>query len=64
MPKKIDSLLLFEKALQHGISIAPGTIFTITDKYRNCIRVNTALWSDRIEQAIETLGGLAETILN
>ncbi len=42
--------------------MAPGTIFTLGDKYRNCIRLNTAFWSERIEKALETLGGIAEKI--
>lgn len=63
MPKNIDALKLYEEALRKGISIAPGAIFTTGDKYRNFIRLNAAFWSERIEQALETLGELAETTL-
>lgn len=59
MPEEVDALLLHQEAMREGISIAPGMIFTTGDKYRNCIRVNSAFWSERIEQAVETLGGLA-----
>lgn len=59
MPEKVDSLMLHQEALREGISIAPGMIFTTGDKYRNCIRVNSAFWSERIEQALETVGGMA-----
>jgi DNA-binding transcriptional MocR family regulator len=59
MPESVDSLRLYQKALQKGISVAPGTIFTLGDKFRNCIRLSAACWSERIERAIETLGGLA-----
>ena len=63
MPEEIDAFRLYEEALQKGISIAPGTIFTTTgDKFSNCIRLNAAFWSERIEQALETLGGMAEAI--
>jgi DNA-binding transcriptional MocR family regulator len=62
MPETVDALELHEKALQKGISIAPGTIFTTGDKFGNCIRVNAAFWSEQIEQALETVGGLAETM--
>lgn len=60
LPEGMDSRKLYEAALQEGISIAPGTIFTMGDKYRNCFRLNAAIWSERTEQALETLGGLAE----
>jgi DNA-binding transcriptional MocR family regulator len=62
LPQGADSLILYREALQKGISVAPGTIFTLGDKYRNCFRLNAAFWSERIEQALETLGGIAEKI--
>jgi DNA-binding transcriptional MocR family regulator len=64
MPEGFDSLRFHEEALREGISIAPGTVFTTGDKFGNCIRVNTAFWSERIEQALETLGGIAEGMVN
>jgi DNA-binding transcriptional MocR family regulator len=63
MPEGIDALRLHEEALQEGISIAPGTIFTTGDRFKNCIRVNSAFWSERVEQALETVGGIAEGML-
>lgn len=62
LPEGFDAFRLYEAALQEGISVAPGTIFTLSDKYRNCFRLNAAFWSEQIEQAVETLGGIAETI--
>lgn len=59
MPEEVDALRLHQDALREGISIAPGMIFTTGEKYGNCMRVNSAFWSERIEQAFETLGGLA-----
>jgi len=60
MPEGFDAFKLYEAALQKGIGIAPGTIFTLGDGYGNCFRLNAAFWSERIEQALETLGGMAE----
>lgn len=59
MPQEVDALKLYEEGLREGISIAPGAIFTAGDGFRNCIRLNAAFWSERIEQALETVGGLA-----
>lgn len=60
MPEEVDAMRLFEDALREGIGIAPGPLFTTGDRFRNCIRVSAAFWSERIEQALETLGGLVE----
>lgn len=60
LPDGSDAFKLYEGALREGISIAPGNIFTLGDGYKNCFRLNAAFWSERTEQALETLGGLAE----
>lgn len=62
MPEKVNALSLYEEALLKGISVAPGPIFTTGDKFRNCVRLNAAFWSERIEQALETLGELESSI--
>ena len=59
LPKKTDSLQLFHKAIEHKISIAPGPIFSATQKYTNFIRINCAQpWNDQLEAAIIFLGKL------
>jgi DNA-binding transcriptional MocR family regulator len=60
LPKSVNSLELHRKALQEKISIAPGPIFSAKQKYQNFIRLSCGQpWSDRLEQAIITLGRLA-----
>ena len=59
MPEKVDAFRLYEEALKNGISIAPGTLFSTAGRYGNCIRLNAAFWSERVEQALETVGGMA-----
>lgn len=58
MPEPVDSLQLYGKAVQEGITIAPGPIFSASGKYGNCLRLNAAFWSPRIEHAVATLGAL------
>jgi DNA-binding transcriptional MocR family regulator len=58
MPK-VDAVRLYEDALREGISVVPGSVFTTGDKYRNCLRLSAAFWSEAIEEALETVGGLA-----
>ncbi len=64
MPEKVDSILLYKKAKGYGLAIAPGSIFSVDGKYRNCIRLNAATWSPAVEVAIDTLGRLADEQLN
>jgi len=64
MPKEVDALRLYEKAMKEKIGIAPGTLFTTGDRFRNCIRLNAAFWSERVEQALETVGGMAEGMVS
>ena len=59
LPASVDSLELFRKAREKGISIAPGPIFSNSGKYRNFLRLNAAHWSPKVERALETVGSLA-----
>jgi DNA-binding transcriptional MocR family regulator len=59
LPPKVDSIALYEDALQAGITFAPGPVFSARQKYRNFIRLNYAYWSPAVDQAVQTLGHLA-----
>lgn len=61
MPPRVDALKLHHDALRHRISIAPGCLFSVKDRYRNCLRMNCGLpWNDDVEQALKTLGDLVK----
>lgn len=63
-PKGLDSLELYEKALQKNISIVPGPLFSPKRQFNQCIRLNCGNpWSERIEEAMITLGQLAARLL-
>lgn len=58
-PEHIDTLKLFSLALAQGISIAPGPIFSATQRFRNCARINYGQpWNKETEAAIAVLGKL------
>jgi DNA-binding transcriptional MocR family regulator len=64
MPGEADGLRLYEAALQNGISVAPGIIFSTTgDKYKNCFRLNASFWSERVEQPLNALGETAHAMV-
>ena len=56
-PEHVDSLRLFQLALAQGISLAPGPIFSPTQGFRHCARLNYGSpWDDRSERAMAVLG--------
>jgi DNA-binding transcriptional MocR family regulator len=58
MPGQLDSLKLYKQALQAGITLAPGYMFSATEQYRNFIRLNAAWWSYETDRAMRRLGEL------
>jgi DNA-binding transcriptional MocR family regulator len=55
-----DALALHQAALAHGISIAPGPMFSARRHFRHCLRLNYGHpWDARFEAAMQTLGALA-----
>jgi DNA-binding transcriptional MocR family regulator len=57
LPGNIDSEKLFDDAIEAGISIAPGLIFSPCRRYENFIRLSFGHpWSAEIEDGIEWLG--------
>jgi len=58
LPDYADSLELYKQALQIGITLAPGYIFSATHQYKNFIRLNAAWWSYETDRAMRRLGEL------
>ncbi|WP_236978888.1 PLP-dependent aminotransferase family protein [Membranihabitans maritimus] len=63
LPKKSNAVKLYETAIKHKISIAPGRMFTLQDQYHNCFRLSYGLvWNETVENSIHLLGKLAKQI--
>lgn len=59
LPGKVDAIELHAAALEHGISVAPGPVFSARKEFRSAIRLNYGHpWSPRVETAFRTLGRL------
>jgi DNA-binding transcriptional MocR family regulator len=57
LPPMVDSMMLYRRALEQGITVGPGYMFSTTPAYRNFIRLNYSYeWSPRIENAVIELG--------
>lgn len=60
LPEHVDSVKLFFKARNAGISIVPGEVFSTGDNFNNFIRLSVGgVWSERLQKGLETLGALA-----
>jgi DNA-binding transcriptional MocR family regulator len=58
LPGEVDSLALYQRAIAAGITLAPGHIFSASDKYRSFIRLNAAYMNFVSERALARLGAL------
>ena len=63
MPEGTDAILLYHRAFEQGISIVPGPLFSLANKYGHHIRLSAAQWDEKIEQGIMVLGRLAHELL-
>ncbi|MEK8089270.1 PLP-dependent aminotransferase family protein [Thermithiobacillus plumbiphilus] len=59
LPQDVDGFDLARRALSQGVSIAPGTLFSASGKFRNFIRLSCArVWDARLERALVQLAKL------
>ncbi len=64
LDKKIDTYVLYQDAMQYKISIAPGTMFTLQDRYQNCMRLSYGMaWTPEIDKALKKLGNLVKGMM-
>ena len=56
LPENVNSLELYKLALQGGITLAPGHVFSATYQFSNFIRLNAAAFNYATERALERLG--------
>jgi DNA-binding transcriptional MocR family regulator len=63
LPDERNTDVLFENSLREGIRICPGSIFSNTDKFNDCLRLSCGMpITSRVESAIRTLGRLAREL--
>jgi DNA-binding transcriptional MocR family regulator len=59
MPASVDALTLFRMALEAGISVVPGHLFSVGSHFGNCVRLNAAYWSAKTAPALARLAEMA-----
>jgi DNA-binding transcriptional MocR family regulator len=62
LPQECDALALHRAALEQGIGIAPGPIFSASGGFHHCIRLNYGQgWTTRHQAALQAVGALASS---
>lgn len=63
LPDRLSSQRLFDAALGEGIVVAPGTMFSNSNRFEHCVRLNCG-WphTAEIDAAIKRLGELCEQL--
>nr|WP_235838087.1 PLP-dependent aminotransferase family protein [Chitinasiproducens palmae] len=66
LPTGVSSQRVFERALvEEGIRVAPGTMFSNSDRYAHCMRLSCpAPFSAAIDDALRRLGALVARLAN
>ncbi|GAB3517900.1 aminotransferase-like domain-containing protein [Emticicia fontis] len=61
--KHINTTELYDMAIKHHISIAPGRMFTLQNQFENCMRLCIGLpWSNQLKFKLKELGTLAKML--
>jgi DNA-binding transcriptional MocR family regulator len=61
MNKKVNAFDLFQSAMEHHISIAPGQIFSTDARFVNSMRISFGMpFSKEIDRSLKTLGMLVK----
>ncbi|OMP79414.1 PLP-dependent aminotransferase family protein [[Flexibacter] sp. ATCC 35208] len=62
---KINTFELYEQSLKHKVIFAPGRIFSLQDRYTNCLRISYSNpWSKTVEDGLKTVGRLARKLMS
>lgn len=64
LPAGLDAMALYGRALDLGVAISPGPVFSPSGGHRNCIRLSCgAPWTPEVEAAVKLVGRLAGQLL-
>lgn len=57
LPEMVDMVCVAKQLCRLKIQVAPGSLFSATGKYRNCLRINCALpLNDKNQEALRLMG--------
>ncbi|HWV71395.1 MAG TPA: PLP-dependent aminotransferase family protein [Pseudosphingobacterium sp.] len=62
--KTVDTEKLYDIAIKQKISFAPGRMFSLHNRYNNCMRLNYGLeWNQKLDFDLKRLGNLVKAVL-
>lgn len=64
LPENIDTFSIYKEALKKNIVIAPGNLFSMKEKFGNCLRLNAGTFNPRVEKAVKHIGELCTSFQN
>ncbi|OZB03997.1 MAG: GntR family transcriptional regulator, partial [Marinobacter sp. 34-60-7] len=63
LPDGVSGTEVYRRARLENINVAPGLMFSTTNKFDNCLRLNGGNpWTERIEKAVIRLGAQAHEV--
>jgi len=64
LPRGLDAVRLHEACLQERILVAPGTVFSTSGRFRNCLRIGMGGdWTPQHLDALRRVGEVATRML-
>jgi DNA-binding transcriptional MocR family regulator len=64
LDNKLNAYRLYQEALKHHISVAPGQLFSAQKQFGNCLRISYARpWGSEVEEGLKTLGRLIKKMI-
>ncbi|KDP86965.1 MAG: PLP-dependent aminotransferase family protein [Pseudomonadales bacterium] len=64
LPDSVDSMRLYRSALEQGITVGPGYMFSPSNGFKNFIRLNYSYaWTPQLENALITLGKIVTSCI-
>lgn len=65
LPDKLPASSVFDAALKQGILIAPGDMFSNSNRFDAFIRLSCGFpWSEQLDNAMRTLGGIVRDLVH
>jgi DNA-binding transcriptional MocR family regulator len=62
LPDAVNSLSLYQAALDQGIMVAPGSLFSMKGQFDHHLRLNAGTWNPQTAQAVASLGRLVHRL--
>jgi len=63
LPAEVNTIALYGKAVERGVTFTPGILFSAHDQYRNFLRLSASRWDAETEKGVALIGQLLKQML-